>query len=384
MKNKKQYRPGIVSLLLILMAALAGSAADKTDFEPGTLDCAQCHFCEEPTGEIPCVKACPSFTMTRVTSDHLLSEAPDSMVIGYLSDLYGPVHFDHKGHADMAEMGLKCAICHHYSPAGRIPSCRECHGGEADPNNLRQPALKGACHRQCLSCHREWSHATKCVVCHLPADERMASTMPDTTDIMGISHPLIVVPEKRIFNTGYSEGPVATFHHNDHVDLYGLSCASCHKEESCNSCHNMDESLAETVHTDNKLNSMEEVHSICYDCHGDDTCDKCHDDREKPAFSHNQTGFDLGPHHGQLECRACHPTGKVIGKLNRRCVNCHRNWEPDTFNHSVTGFRLDENHIEIECEMCHVESRFERKPTCTECHDEERNALEEPPGKYIR
>jgi hypothetical protein len=362
-----------------------GTASDETEPDCTVPDvtCCRCHTCETPTARDKCLKMCPSFTMTHVTAEHRLSEAPGSLVLGTLTDLYRPVHFDHRAHAGMAEMGLRCATCHHYSPAGRIPSCRECHGGEANPNNLRQPALKGAYHRQCISCHREWSHDTKCVICHQPADGSLVDAPGDTTDILGISHPVITEPAKRVYNTPYKQGPVVTFYHEQHVELYGLRCVNCHENESCSRCHDLDlpKNRAELA-TD--LKKMEAVHAVCNNCHGDDRCAKCHDTKEKPPFSHALTGWGLDRFHEKLDCRACHPTNRPISKLDRRCSGCHSGWNAENFKHAVTGLRLDETHAAIECSICHDPDDFTREPVCTECHEDARTAHQETPGEYVR
>ena len=277
-------------------------------------------------------------------------------------------------------MGLHCATCHHYSPPGHIPACRECHGTEANPGNLRQPTLNGAYHRQCLSCHREWSHDTKCVVCHLPTEDKLQTAAADSTDIMGIPHPVITVPEKKIYYTPFDEGEIVTFYHSQHVEMYGLLCVNCHRQENCGSCHDLNKPVISVGPGDK---SMEEVHAVCSDCHADDDCGKCHDTREKPPFSHTLTGWGLGRFHERLECRACHPTGKPIARLESRCVNCHAGWNQDNFQHAVTGLQLDETHSEAECADCHIELMYEQPPVCSECHDDDWTIPDVLPGTLV-
>ena len=129
--------------------------------------CFDCHQCSNPTIEDPCLKRCPYTHRTAGLRRHSPEECPEMIIIDLLSDLYQPVVFAHLHHAEMCEMGEGCGICHHYSPPGEMPPCNQCHGGSSNPINMRQPGLKGAYHRQCLSCHREWSHDTACEVCHL-------------------------------------------------------------------------------------------------------------------------------------------------------------------------------------------------------------------------
>ncbi len=370
----------VVLLSICLMAIGVGSIGARQDTAnlAQRIDCKECHLCVMPTAKEPCLKPCPTLAMTHTTSTHKLAEAPDTMLLKELADTYQPVHFNHKLHAGMAEMGDSCATCHHYSPPGRIPPCKECHGNGANPRNLRQPGLKGAYHRHCLSCHREWSHDTKCVVCHLPKlGEKLSVDGIDSTDILGVAHPVITVPPKKVFETPYKAGPVVTFQHKEHVDLFGLKCVNCHHEENCGYCHDLQRPV-------NTNKTQEQVHAICNDCHKADACSKCHDTKERPGFSHSQIGWALGPYHDGLDCRACHPTGKRIAKLNRSCSNCHAGWNQGNFKHAVTGLKLDEAHAELECTSCHLERRFDSDPVCAECHDDDRTWQTHPPGTKVK
>ena len=368
---------GIVTAMLLLSGVSMLLADPREQAMTPTLDCTQCHYCETPTVRDKCLKDCPRHIMTHITTEHQLAEAPDSILLGALADQYQPVRFDHKAHANMAEMGFDCATCHHYSPPGRIPPCRECHGGVANPNDLRQPALKGAYHRQCISCHREWSHDTKCVLCHLPASAAEVLAI-DSTDIMGISHPMIITPDKKVYHTTYDDGPIVTFYHSQHVELYGLSCAGCHKDENCGNCHD----LAASKET-KPVRTVEQVHSICDNCHGSDGCEKCHDTKEHQPFSHASTGWPLNRFHTSLSCRACHPTGQKIARLGKQCSSCHSGWNNENFDHAVTGLTLDETHRDFDCEDCHENRAFDIKPGCTNCHDEDRDPRQMPPGKWL-
>ncbi len=362
---------------LVIVASFALKAQDHDSLLMGEIECSKCHTCESPTAAEPCLKACPRLSSAHQTAEHELSEAPDRMTIGEIADLYKPVEFNHKLHAEMAGMGGNCATCHHYSPEGEpIPPCKECHG-EGNPVNLRQPGLKGAYHRQCLGCHREWSHETKCVVCHLPEEGKLMSDPTlDSTDIIGISHPVIESPDMKLYNTPYKPGPLVTFYHEEHIQLFGLACASCHKKESCGDCHDLQQAASKPKKT------MEEVHAICNDCHIDDACNKCHGHEQKPAFVHAQTGWPLNEYHQDLGCRSCHPTGKPIATLNNNCNNCHGGWNQDNFEHLVTGLQLSESHLEFECESCHPDKQYDKEPDCSMCH-EDLTYEDMPPGEYI-
>lgn len=373
--NKRKYL-AVLGGTLILLSALAYSHNPSRD-EMSKMDCQVCHTCARPTVEDNCLRPCPTLPMTHGVGEHSLSEAPESMLLDELADLYQPVKFNHKIHARMSEMGGDCGTCHHYSPGDKIQPCKDCHGGEANPANLRQPGLKGAYHRQCLSCHREWSHDTKCVVCHTPTEGKaLAGSGFDSTDIMGISHPVITEPVKKTYHTSFAKAPVVTFYHKEHIDLFGLRCVDCHKKENCSYCHDLQKTPA-------MAKSEEEVHSMCNDCHLQDRCTKCHDSKERPAFSHASTGWNLNKYHARLDCRACHPTGRQISRVDKNCVACHAGWNSENFQHAVTGLHLDDTHSAMDCADCHLNREFTSAPDCASCHDDNRSAREMPPGKYI-
>jgi hypothetical protein len=377
-KFKYIYLLAITVVALSVLYSTSSALDPQQDMKGLKLNCIECHTCPDPTGDDPCLKACPNLTWAQSTSKHQVSEAPDSLLLDKLVDQYSAVHFNHKIHAQMSDMYKGCETCHHFSPPGQIPPCSKCHGGETNPNNLGQPSLKGAYHRQCLCCHREWSHDTKCVICHNPNDTKaMQASSKDSTDIMGISHPVMTVPSKKSYVTPYAAGPMVTFYHQQHIDLFGLRCVDCHQKENCSYCHDINKPTSQAK-------SQEEVHAICSGCHATAKCDKCHDNKEKAAFTHASTGWRLNKYHTSLSCRACHPTGKMIGKLDTSCNTCHSGWNQTNFQHAVTNLQLDENHRELDCESCHLERNFAVKPDCATCHDDGRTAATSPPGKYLK
>jgi len=338
--------------------------------------CGECHSCVRPTTEAPCLRPCPRFS--KIVAVHSPEEGPEVAILDQLEDLYVPVLFPHKFHAQMAEMGEGCVVCHHYSPPGPVPPCRECHGGPFNPENLRQPGLKGTYHRLCMKCHREWSHDTECTICHArKTAEAKPVQITDTTDIMGLLHPNIEEPDKRVYQTDYKGGTLVTFHHKEHIHLFGLKCVDCHQEESCIRCHTTEEKPK-------RVKTVEEHHKPCFSCHAKDGCAKCHSTKETPGFTHAQTGWPLGRYHQNLNCHACHPAGRKISKLNPDCNACHGNWTTGTFDHAVTGLVFDEIHQQMDCTDCHLERKLDQKPSCVACHDDERAYPENSPGTTIK
>ncbi len=366
------------AVFIVFLLGVSVSAIVKGHTDMPKLDCSECHVCENPTFENPCLKACPRLFQAYVTSRHSLAEAPVSILLNKLVNQYSGVDFSHGLHAEMAEMSKSCNTCHHFIPKGRIPPCGECHGKEADPANLRKPRLEAAYHQICLTCHRQWSHDTECRICHIPVEElSLKETESGKADIMEIPQPRITAPVKDVYHTSYDEAPVVTFYHEQHVELFNLRCVDCHQKENCSYCHDLQKSASLTKTPD-------EMHDICAGCHDIDRCEICHDTKEKPAFSHASTGWPLSTYHANMECRACHPTGKRIAKLRKTCISCHSGWNQETFKHAVTGFRLDEIHSELDCGDCHIDQKFERKPDCSVCHDDNRSPKSHPPGKYLK
>ncbi len=337
--------------------------------------CSDCHICFTPSKKDPCLRSCPRLSKKVIA--HSPEEGPEVVILNQLEDLFEPVIFAHKLHAQMTQMGEGCAVCHHYAPAGHIPPCRECHGGPLNPVDLRQPGLKGAYHRQCLNCHREWSHSTACAVCHAKKTPgELAIRQVDTTDIVGIYHPHIAVPDKRVYQVNYKKGPVVTFHHKDHVELFDLRCVDCHREQSCSRCHEIGEKPERAAKT------PEEHHKPCISCHTMKTCSICHTQSETEGFTHARTGWPLNRFHQELKCRSCHLMGRKITKLDRDCIACHSSWNTETFNHSVTGLALDEIHQGMDCIDCHLDRRFDQKPSCANCHDDGRVYPKSSPGTF--
>lgn len=119
-------------------------------------------------------------------------EAPESVEINILADLYQGVEFDHQMHVGIAE---DCSVCHHHTTGtGTVdPYCARCHSGSAEqasvacqdchlanpfsaeaiqakgeknPFHVDVYGLKGAYHRNCMGCHQEMGGPTGCQDCH--------------------------------------------------------------------------------------------------------------------------------------------------------------------------------------------------------------------------
>ncbi|MDX9973704.1 MAG: cytochrome c3 family protein [FCB group bacterium] len=336
--------------------------------------CDTCHTSAEPKAGDAALKHCPR--PHSEANGHSDKEAPDVFLIDKLSEIYVGVVFPHKLHAAMTEMVGGCETCHHRNPPGPILQCSQCHNGGSDPADLNMPGLKGAYHRQCLGCHREWTHETDCVVCHakrIPGQAPPAK--PDPTDIMGKLHPNIEVPDLRVYKTAeLTDTPVVSFHHKEHVEAFGLKCTACHVEESCSSCHDAQNHVPKP---------RTDPHQDCAKCHekeiGDD-CTYCHKAEETKGFNHEAvTGHALKPFHQTVQCRKCHEgEGRMQPVTKTQCAECHAaDWIPENFDHAQTGKPLDELHAGLDCADCHTEG-LDKPVTCKTCHDDGRTAFKAP------
>jgi hypothetical protein len=321
-------------------------------------------------------------------------DSPEIIILDRLSARYEPVEFAHRAHAAMSEISDGCAICHHHETGGEISACGDCHQATMKGADLGQPTLKGSYHRQCLGCHRAWSHSTACSICHLrtggtgetdaeaeSADE--AGLAVDTTDIVGVDHPPIEQPRRVVYETDPDVGPYVTFYHDDHVDRFGLPCSACHKAENCGRCHDAatrKERRASLPLESKEEQSFDDAHAPCISCHGDDDCQECHQERPRDPFDHAaSTGWPLRPYHREEACRECHGEYEQFRTPSRSCDGCHGGWHAGTFEHAVTGLTLDEVHRDLDCELCHENRDFSQDPGCQYCHDD-RGYPKDTPG----
>ncbi len=353
--------------VILVMTAQGQRVENRSHLVTG-MKCTTCHTCEVPTKENPCVRICPRPQMATV--HHSPEEGPDVVNMNTLSDsasLYTPVRFSHKLHAEMSGMAGGCTMCHHYNPPGRVLGCSECHEVARLRVSLGKPDLQGAYHRQCLDCHKRWSRETGCRSCHaLRSEAGSLAARLDKERSTKRRHPVVSKPARLVLESGYDQGRLVTFYHNEHVDLFRLECSDCHNSESCIRCHEKSSnSPARPV-------AVEQGHQACERCHNtNERCDRCHTAEPKPGFGHQRrTGWPLRQFHDRLECNRCHVRKNVFTGLSGACTSCHSAWIPENFRHAVTGLALDQNHAGLTCDVCHADDLFVAAPSCEGCHDQ--------------
>jgi c(7)-type cytochrome triheme protein len=206
----------------------------------------------------------------------------------------------------------------------------------------------------------------------------------DSSDIVGGNHIEIPTPSTIVYHTkGYAKGPVVTFFHDEHADVFNLKCANCHREEGCGRCH---EEVGKTHAPPPR--TEEEVHRICVECHGDDDCDKCHSVKEMKPSSGSGGSLQLaserlsepilfpqGPGspapvvfrhdtHGEygLNCSNCHPwlymmTREKAAPSRVHTAEASERHECSECHDGETAFD-----IQIDCKLCHRDPRAQPRP----------------------
>ncbi len=286
-------------------------------------------------------------TQVAISTTQPADRGPDVVVLRELEALYDAVPFDHMGHAKMAEMWGGCTTCHHRTPivtpaqaekvkvvvrtqaeTEKVPACKSCHKIGDEKDDIRMPNLKGAYHRQCLNCHKEWMGENACVICHKAREKAQTRpAVPSPGDITGRMHPPIQEPDVRTYTTRFTPavGKHVIFRHKEHIERYGLRCSSCHYRDTCSNCHNG------TTHPARppikSARTWKESHVPCVGCHEDQRCAHCHykDGQSSPAvFAHASTGQTLDQDHVKLQCGQCHATLRRKEGLSCGGAECHK------------------------------------------------------------
>ncbi len=365
---KKIY---VVFAVVIFSVTINAQKTQVQDHSKLNLSCKTCHTCDVPTKSEPCLVMCPREKV--VTVYQKPEQTPELIVIDQLSNRFGPVYFSHKIHAQMSNMGGGCEGCHHFNTSGPILKCNTCHEPSRKREDVSIPDLNGAYHRQCMDCHREWSHTTDCTSCHASKkDVKDQKNENLQKKYANVDHPVVVEPTKLVYQTNSDKGKLVTFYHDDHTKKFGLSCTSCHKQESCTKCHDVNRLSNDKPKTVSTKKTFEDQHKNCISCHSKtENCSNCHNDKTLEPFDHGKkTGWALNKHHINLTCAKCHGSKIPYKKLDNKCSSCHTGWNSENFKHSVTGLQLDEMHSEFECSDCHVEENYSKKPSCDGCHDD--------------
>jgi hypothetical protein len=347
---------------------------EKQSMSGKDMTCKTCHEGDYPSKNDPMLRLCPREHML---SDYkFTSEGPDVVEIKDMSENYEGVIFSHKVHSQMSEVSNGCAGCHHYNTSGPVLACGQCHEKERFREDVSVPDLKAAYHRQCLTCHKQWSRENGCnTQCHATKGTDPEKIRKPLLKL----HPQIQQPGKLVWETNSEEGKIVTFYHDEHNKVFNIKCTTCHNNQNCSKCHPLKKD-AKTEGPIKVQKSFEEHHMACVDCHAGAKCNKCHGESERAPFNHSKTGFALTKQHSNLACAKCHGSSMPFKKLDRNCASCHSNFVMGKFDHRKAGLVLDDIHKEVECKSCHKNNDFGKNPDCRECHDD-KSFPKDLPGK---
>lgn len=254
---------------VLLLAMLGCGTLLLVGVQPAvaSVDCTECHVCPRPTKTDPCLK--PGLCARHGAMEGLDADrGPTVLILDELEKLYGPTRFDHRGHAHMAQMSGGCELCHHFTPPDQDePACKTCHSIDGLPEDIGQPGLRGAYHRSCMACHRNWDPDPGCEICHLKKVDGEPIGAPE-----GGHYPSIEIAEMMIYLEDSGDDPgMVPFHHGNHAQGYELECTTCHIKQGCEACHVRGQELQPMGAPDDR-----DLHSICFECHDEDACEDCH------------------------------------------------------------------------------------------------------------
>jgi hypothetical protein len=218
----------------------------------------------------------------------------------------------------------------HQVHASRKIDCRTCHGP------MEQVALATVAQlpkmRTCLQCHDGQAAPSRCTTCHLaaPSGGRLLTSFP--------SGDLLPMPRNPF---GVDHGPRFEFTHGARATAARATCAQCHAEADCQSCHDgIRKPLS--VHPNDfiSLHPVQARQNVlrCESCHRMQSfCATCHERTglSKEADPALLRGGGQGPVHPNLaEWVGLLPDNRVVvgprhhgiqaARDLRTCISCHR------------------------------------------------------------
>lgn len=186
--------------------------------------------------------------------------------------------------------------------------CATCHGEVAGIELGRHMAIPDM--MQCMDCHHSKDVENECATCHAPGER-----------IKPLNHDLVFIE---------THGDISA----NFVSVMGKNCATCHKTEFCQDCHE-GENVERLTHPLN----FEFTHALsaqgkernCFTCHEDrDYCSSCHIENNVLPYNHvagwtNTIPGDGGRHRIEAmidleNCMSCHENN-----ADQICGQCHTN-----------------------------------------------------------
>ncbi len=257
------------------------------------------------------------------------------------------IEFSHELH--VGEMEIECSQCHEGVP--------ESTAGTDD--------LFTFSHDACYDCHADDIDGN-CETCHTNVDDN--PTFPRiTTPIPGFSHKMHL-EKGDITCTTCHEGIAESSSPDDKTVAKFSTCYACHEELGAKP--ESHELHWEALHG---VTAAADDGESCSACHRDETCISCHEG-DNTAFQVHPQNFLL-IHKTEfmtanMECETCHE--------HDECVECHRVNDVKPLNHSSSNWlnfgrgegggnhaAMGASRIEY-CMACHESA--DEEPICVVCH----------------
>jgi hypothetical protein len=237
----------------------------------------------------------------------------------------------------------------------------------------------------CAQCHdpARALPATKCLACHKPIAERIASHRGVHRDVADDctkchkEHRGVDADLRRLDQGTFNHAVEAGYPLEGRHAALATRCAACHKKRSyiaarptCGSCH-------------------ADAHKTTLG----DECARCHSftvpfKQAREHFDHARAQFKLTGAHQRVACEKCHVNAVFHGLRFDTCSGCHKaphrrtlgpsctschtteRWAVREFDHARAAFALVGAHTRVTCVKCHTAGvakalEFDR---CSACH----------------
>lgn len=308
-----------------------------------------------------------------------------------------------KAHAELEGIN-NCTQCH--SIGNKVPreKCLNCHK-EIKANIIAKKGYHASVEvngKECISCHTDhhgkefqiirfnkklFNHALtgftlkgqhekeECVSCHKPANIKNPVLKKKSSTYLGLSQECLSCHDD------YHQGKLSSkctdchnftsfkkatrFEHNKtRFPLLGQ-----HKTVDCLACHK-----TQIINGKKFQNFSSLQFNNCTPCHKDvhknkfgQDCKKCHTEesfhfnKNMKVFDHNKTNFKLLGLHKQVDCKACHKSGKMTDPIKHdQCQNCHKDFHTGDFVHKG---------VSPDCNQCHTNNGFSPSTFTIETHN---------------
>jgi hypothetical protein len=343
-------------------------AAFKLRGKHKEVDCIECHQKSVKSGKE--FQAFTGVQFAECTSCH--QDPHNNRIPGKCTQCHTEnsfTEFRGKGNFDHAKTGFQLKGKH------AAVDCFACHKNNHEAASIFQrtpPVMES----QCASCHKdvhEGKFGANCAQCHTETGFTTlksgikTSFNHDVTDFP-LNGMHVGVDCKACHKENYSKPIDFSLCKNCHADYHQGEFRKNGASPDCAECHSVMKGFEHTTYTVERHQktrfALQGAHSAtpCFACHVSEekwkfknigtSCAQCHNDVHEARFAIN----------GITDCTRCHDS---------------ENWFPRKFDHNLTAFPLEGRHAEIECKECHKSKEINGKLVviykiekfqCIDCH----------------